>query len=146
MFHIAVTLLSGQNTSIRVQGETRMDHIKREAQKNLKIGLYASPDSKAMGHGPCLCKFRCMHLCTIKILQDTSHIIHTWFCLTEPNEDLGMGHFTQVSGSCWNTFEALESSTGGRGAFSKPSTSLGYPHVMQQLGRSVCEKDLQLLA
>lgn len=49
MFHIAVTLLSGQNTSIRVQGETRMDHIKREAQKNLKIGLYASPDSKAMG-------------------------------------------------------------------------------------------------
>ena len=37
-----------------------MDHIKREAQKNLKIGLYASPDSKAMGHGPCLCKFK-MH-------------------------------------------------------------------------------------
>lgn len=28
-----------------------------------------------------------------------------------------MGHFTQVSGSCWNTFEALESSTGGRGVF-----------------------------
>ena len=28
-----------------------------------------------------------------------------------------MGHFTQVSGSCWNTFEALESSTGGRGRF-----------------------------
>ena len=30
MFHVAVSLLSGQTTEIRVQGRTRMDHIKHE--------------------------------------------------------------------------------------------------------------------
>lgn len=58
MFQIAVTLLSGQTTSVGVQGETRMDYIKREAQRNLKIGLYARRSGKKTTILPVLCEMR----------------------------------------------------------------------------------------
>ena len=38
---ICVTLMSGQAAWVRAQPESRMDQIKRDAQKALKVGLYA---------------------------------------------------------------------------------------------------------
>ena len=40
---IRVTLMSGQAAWVRAQPESRMDQIKRDAQKALKVGLYALP-------------------------------------------------------------------------------------------------------